>query len=71
LTAPARQAGTVADFDEQRGTGEVEAPQGGRLFFHCTAIADGTRTIRPGTPVSYLVVPGHLGHWEAGDLRPT
>jgi cold shock CspA family protein len=39
-------------------------------FFHCTAIADGTRTIAVGSPVTYEVVPGRLGLWEAAHLRP-
>jgi cold shock CspA family protein len=65
-----RVEGSVAEFEVDRGTGTVEAGDGRRLFFHCTAIADGTRTIAAGTRVSYVVLPGHLGHWEAGDLRP-
>ena len=64
-----RRAGRVATYDEHRGTGEVEMPQGQRLFFHCTSIADGSRTIEPGTAVSFVVAPGHLGRWEARDLR--
>ena len=60
----------MAEFDPERGTGTVEDRDGRRLFFHCTAIADGTRTIEAGARVSYVVVPGHLGRWEARDLRP-
>ena len=41
------------------------------LFFHCTAVADGSRTIAVGAPVVYQVVAGHLGRWEADELRPT
>ena len=61
----------MEEFDAERGIGTV-APDGGGtpLFFHCTAIADGSRLIEPGTPVSYLVRPGLLGRWEATDLRP-
>ena len=66
-----RVAGTVAEFDEQRGTGTVEDGEGRQLFFHCTAIADGSRTIAAGARVTYVVVPGGLGRWEAADLRPT
>ena len=68
--SPAAVQGTVVEFDEERGTGEVETAEGRRLFFHCTAIADGSRTVEPGRKVSFVVVPGHLGRWEAGDLRP-
>ena len=64
-----RREGRVATYDEHRGTGEVEMPEGRRLFFHCTSIADGSRTIVPGTEVSFVVAPGHLGRWEARDLR--
>lgn len=60
--------GTVADFDEHRGTGTVRAEDGAELFFHCTQIADGSRTIEVGTVVEFEVVPGHLGRWEAARL---
>lgn len=65
-----RSEGAVSEFDEERGTGTVEDGEGRRLFFHCTAIADGSRTIAAGTRVTYMVVPGGLGRWEAADLRP-
>jgi CspA family cold shock protein len=57
--------GRVASFDDAAGFGEVEAEDGARFFFHCTQIADGTRTIAPDTPVDFEVVAGHLGRWEA------
>jgi cold shock CspA family protein len=62
--------GTVEVFDEERGLGTVTLEDGRELGFHCTAIADGTRTIAVGTAVEVDVVPGHLGHWEADRLRP-
>ena len=63
--------GTVTSFDEPAGYGEVTADDGsGPWFFHCTAIADGTRTIEVGAHVGFEVVPGHLGRYEATDLRP-
>ena len=62
--------GTVVDFDEHRGYGTVRGDDGVEHFFHCTAVADGSRTIAVGTAVTYDVVPGRLGRWEATDLRP-
>ncbi|MDP9419372.1 MAG: cold shock domain-containing protein [Actinomycetota bacterium] len=62
--------GQVVDFDERRGWGTVRGDDGVELFFHCTAVADGSRTIAVGTPVAYEVVAGHLGRWEADGLRP-
>ena len=62
--------GTVADFDEARGYGTVRADDGRQLFFHCTQIADGTRTIPVGLTVEFDVVPGRNGRWEASDIRP-
>jgi len=59
----------VSAFDEERGVGSVAGDDGRDLFFHCTAIADGTRSIDSGTTVTFVVHPGHLGRWEAGDLR--
>jgi cold shock CspA family protein len=56
--------GTVTEFDEPRGWGTVEAGGIGHPF-HCTQIADGTRTIEVGTQVTFEVAPAHLGRWEA------
>lgn len=63
--------GTVAAFDEHRGYGTVRDNDGAEFFFHCTAVADGSRTIAEGTPVTFTVVAGWLGRWEAVLLRPT
>jgi cold shock protein len=67
--APGR--GVVEAFDDPRGLGVVRSDDGVELPFHCTAVADGTRTIAVGARVAYRVVPGRLGRWEAADLRPT
>lgn len=61
--------GRVVAFDEARGWGTVRGDDGQELFFHCTAVADGSRSIAVGTAVGYRVVPGHLGRWEASDLE--
>ena len=37
--------GVVTAFDDERGWGTVTTAGGEELFLHCTAIADGTRTI--------------------------
>ena len=63
--------GTVAAFDEHKGYGAVRADDGRELFFHCTQIVDGTRTIAVGTAVTFEVEPGHLGRWEAIQITPT
>jgi cold shock CspA family protein len=60
--------GEVVAFDDPRGLGVVRADGGGDLPFHCTAIADGTRTIAVGARVRFRVVPGRLGRWEADQL---
>jgi cold shock CspA family protein len=62
--------GTVVAFDEERGLGELEADAGGRYEFHCTAIADGSRTIAVGASVAFDVVVGPLGGTEAARIRP-
>lgn len=59
------RSGRVTAFDQHAGYGTVKADDGDELFFHCTAIAGGSRTIDVGTPVTYRVVPGHNGRWEA------
>lgn len=62
--------GRVVAFDEQRGVGVVRTDSGGEHFFHCTAIADGSRTIKVGATVCFDVVPGHRGEWEATRVEP-
>ena len=63
-------AGVVSVFDAGRGLGTVAVDGGGELPFHCTAIADGSRTVRVGARVAFTVRPGHLGRYEARDLLP-
>ena len=60
-----RRRGRVRTFDERRGLGEIESDDGTTVSFHCTAIADGTRRIAPGTSVEFDVVAGLPGRWEA------
>ncbi len=52
-------------FDDHKGYGVVRGADGVEYFFHCTQIADGSRTIPEGAEVSFAVVPGRLGRWEA------
>ena len=66
-----RATGHVTSFDDPRGIGTVTTDDGTELAFHCTQIADGTRTIAEGTAVSVAVIAGPLGRWEAADIRPT
>lgn len=70
MATTGRVTGTVVAFDADQGWGTVRATDGTELFFHCTRIADGTRTIEIGVPVTYDVVAGHRGRYEAADLRP-
>ena len=62
--------GTVTGFDDAVGLGVVRGADGVERPFHCTAIADGSRTIAVGTEVRYEVVAGRQGRWEATSLEP-
>jgi cold shock CspA family protein len=62
--------GLVTSFDPHVGLGVVRGDDGTEFAFHCTQIADGSRCIAPDTSVEFAVVPGHLGRWEATDIRP-
>jgi cold shock CspA family protein len=62
--------GRVRAFDEAAGHGTVVDDENREWFFHSVEIADGSRTIRPDTAVSFDLVPGRLGRWEAASLRP-
>jgi hypothetical protein len=66
----AEATGVVVGFDERRGLGEIEGTDGVRYPFHCTRIADGSRTIGVSVPVVFEVVPGQLGQWEAAGIKP-
>lgn len=68
MAAKAVRRGAVTAFDEPRGLGEVTGEDGDVLGFHCTAIADGSRTVDVGAKVAYQVTPGLLGRFEARDL---
>lgn len=62
--------GTVTMFDDAVGLGEVIDDAGRRHGFHCTAIADGSRTVAVGAAVRYSVIAGHAGSFEADALTP-
>jgi cold shock CspA family protein len=72
-TAPVsseRRHGRVSRYDGDAGLGWVEdAEDGSKFRFHCTQIADGSRRIDVGAEVRFVVIPGRLGQWEAGDLQ--
>jgi len=60
----------VASFDEAAGHGTIAVADGDDLFFHCSSIADGSRSIAVGTEVTCHVSPGHMGRFEGYDIRP-
>jgi len=62
--------GRVTEFDEGVGLGVVTADDGTTYRFHCTQIADGTRTIAVGTAVDFEATP-RLGVYEAAHITPT
>lgn len=60
--------GRVSAFDDARGLGTIES--GDNAYpFHCTQIADGTRTIEVGADVTFELTPGHLGRYEATQVQ--
>ena len=65
------QRGAVVAFDDAIGYGDVQSTDDQRTyFFHCTQISDDTRTIAVGAEVTFRVVAGRMGRWEAVDLLP-
>jgi cold shock CspA family protein len=63
-------AGTVVEFDPHRGLGAVRSADGATYPFHCTRIADGSRSVPVGASVHFEVAPGPLGRWEAVEVAP-
>jgi CspA family cold shock protein len=62
-------SGTVTEFDDDVGLGVITADDGTAYPFHCTQIADGTRTIAVDTPVTFALI-GRLGRYEASNIAP-
>jgi cold shock CspA family protein len=60
----------VVEFDAEIGLGAIEADDGTRWPFHCTVIADGSRTIPVGARVRFDRRSGGPGHWEAYSVEP-
>jgi cold shock CspA family protein len=63
--------GRVVSFDAPRGLGVIEGDDGSRYGFHCTEVADGSRSVPVGARVVYDVAPGVLGSWEATRVAVT
>lgn len=56
------RTGRVTAFDGHAGAGTVADDVDGRTWsFHCTRIADGSRSIPEGTAVTFRVEPGPVG----------
>lgn len=63
--------GSVAEFDAHSGLGAVRDEDTSTSYrFHCTQIAGGSRHIDPGVAVTYRLVPGRGGSWEAAEVTP-
>ncbi len=61
--------GVVSEFDCHVGLGVVRSSGDARSYrFHCTQIADGTRSVAVGAVVEFDVIPGVLGDWEAANV---
>lgn len=61
--------GVIESFDDRRGDGHLRSDDGGDFYFHCVAIADGSRGISPGARVEARRSVGHLGRDEAVSVR--
>ena len=57
-------SGIVVEFDAERGLGRIATADGRSFPFHCTQIADGTRSIAVGAAVRFDVL-AKLGRYEA------
>jgi CspA family cold shock protein len=69
LTHGVARRGVVRTFDEAAGLGVIDGDDGAEYRFHCIEIADGTRTIEPGTEVGFDRL-AKFGRWEAANIRP-
>ena len=60
--------GVIESFDEHRGDGLFRGDNGRGYYFHCVAIADGTRSIAVGVRATGRFAVGRLGHDEVVDV---
>lgn len=61
--------GSVTEFDKHVGLGTITSDNGAAYPFHCTALTDGSRDIAVGTKVSFTIVAGHHGRYEATQIN--
>lgn len=65
-----RETGTVKWFDNAKGYGFIQRPQGDDVFVHYRAIrGEGYRTLQEGQQVQFNVVQGQKG-LQAEDVAP-
>jgi cold shock CspA family protein len=57
--------GVVVSFDAKLGIGVIASREAGSVRFHCTEIADGSRSIERGSRVVFLLRPSPVRGWEA------
>lgn len=56
------RTGVVTSFDDHVGAGNLADDATGRTWwFHCTRLADGSRTVALGVAVTFRVEPGPTG----------
>jgi cold shock CspA family protein len=66
--------GRIVSYDADRGLGTLiesdrgDDPSAPLRAFHCTAIADGSRRIDPGTRVAFVLAAGLAGVLEAREV---
>jgi hypothetical protein len=58
----------VVQFDEARGDGVLRDGRGREFYFHCVALADGSRVVDPGATVSARRTVGLRGRDEATEV---
>lgn len=61
--------GVVSEFDAYVGLGMLLGDDGVAYPFHCTKIANGSRTIPVGITVEFDTMAGMLGRYEACAIR--
>jgi CspA family cold shock protein len=65
-----RETGKVKWFNDAKGYGFIERPEGGDVFVHFSSIRGiGFRTLREGQEVDYVVGEGQKGP-QAQDVTP-